>query len=545
MAPKIKILYVEDNPLNKALIRRILEIQGYEVVEANDGLSGVRMARLEQPDLVLMDINMPGLDGYEASTMLKGVPGMENIPIVAFTAKATPEDHERMLAAGCDGYIPKTCPPQQLLEEIEAYLQGKRETLSGPQRAAVARAYQQRLVKRLENKIAELTRANEDLALLNSVARAITSTLNLDELLGLITQLVEETLDVQACSVLLLDEQSGALVFKAVAGLGADKLIGLQLQPGQGIAGWVAHHGQSALVNDVHRDPRFFPHVDEILGQQTRSLICVPLRVKGAVIGVIEAINRIEAAFDQETLQLLESLASTASLGIENARLYYDLQQERDHLIGKEEEIRRSIARDLHDGPTQLLSAISMNVDYIKKLQRLAPEKVDEELENLQRLANEAAYEVRTLLFGLHPTILETRGLTAALEVYAERFHDRSGMRLALDTPADLAPKLSREAEIAAFIIVQEAVNNAKRHAEASEVQIQLRQTDGALAITVRDNGKGFDLPQVSSASDRRASFGLKTMAERARLVNAEFNLQSKPDHGTVVTLRLPLNGHQ
>jgi signal transduction histidine kinase len=540
---KTKILYVEDNRLNKALVRRILETRGYDVVEADDGLSCVRVAQEQRPDLILMDIDMPGLDGYEASTMLKGVPGLEDVPIVAFTAISSREDRERMLAAGCDGYIPKTCPPEELFKQIEAYLQGKREKLTGPETAAKVRAYQQRLVERLENKIHELTRANEDLALLNNVAGAINSTLDLNELLKLITQLVEETLEVQACSVLLSDEQTGELVFKAVSGIGSDQLIGVRLAPGQGIAGWVAGEGQAVLTNDVRRDPRFFSGIDEKFEIQTRSIVCVPLRVKGEIIGVIEAVNKIEGQFPHEALRLLDSIGSTAALAIENARLYRDLQDERDHLIRKEEEVRRTIAHNLHDGPTQMLAAISMNVDFIKKLHRNAPEKVEEELDQLQRLADDTAHDVRTLLFGLHPIILETRGLTAALEVYVERFQDRRGPQLNLDLPPRLKTYLSQEAEIAAFIIVQEAINNARKHAEASAIRVTLRQTDTLFTIRVEDDGRGFNPGIISRDYDRRVSFGLSSMAERARLANAEFEVDSTPGQGTTVTLRFLLNG--
>jgi signal transduction histidine kinase len=268
----------------------------------------------------------------------------------------------------------------------------------------------------------------------------------------------------------------------------------------------------------------------------------VPVRVKGKIIGVIEAVNKLEGQFDQDSLRWLGSLASTAALAIENARLYSDLQEERDSLIRKEEEIRRNIARDLHDGPTQMVSALAMNVDFIKKLKVLAPDELDQELENLQQLANEATHDIRNLLFGLHPTILQTHGLQAAVEIYTERYHDRRGAKLSLDVVPELKPRISKEAEIVAFIIIQEAVNNAKKHAEASEVIIKLRQTNEHLVIVVQDNGKGFDLAQISRDYDKRVSFGLMTMLERARLINGELKLKTEPGGGTSVILTLPLD---
>ncbi|MEM7348164.1 MAG: GAF domain-containing protein [Chloroflexota bacterium] len=511
------------------------------MLDAHDGLSGVNMAIAEQPDLVLMDINMPGLDGYEASTLLRGLPDIAEVPIVAYTALVmTDDDYERLLAAGCDGYISKSVSPQELVEEIEAYLQGKHSPLDEAQRNAGVRAYQQRLVERLQDQINKLTRANEDLMLMNNVAQAINSTLNMDEMINHLTQLIVENLDAQVCSILLLNARD-ELVYKAVTGGESENLLDLRLDLGQGFPSIVAQTGQPLLNNDVRNNPGFVSEIDQRLGIQTRSILSVPLHVKGRVIGVIEVRNKIEGEFDDDSLQLLNSLASTAALTIENANLYRDLQDERDTLIKKEEEIRRSIARDLHDGPTQMLSAISMNVDFIKKLRHKAPDKVPDELANLQRLSNEAAREVRALLFGLHPTVLETQGLIAALEVLVERSQDLYGVKLVLNVQSAAEPMLSKMAQIEAFIIVQEAVNNARKHANSPEIFITLWETPKSVVITVQDHGVGFNLVDVTG-DDQRISFGLMTMPERARLVGAKFDIQSAPGQGTTVTLEIPFD---
>ena len=537
-----KILYIEDNTLSKILARQILEKEGFEVLEAGDGLAGVNLAISTKPDLILMDMNLPGLDGYEASTRLKSMPDMVETPIIAFTGRAqTKDDQERIFAAGCDGFISKESSPNEFLEQIQTYLQGNHEAVSEAARGAGARAYQQRLVQRLQDQVKKLTRANEELTLLNNVAHTITSTLNLKDTLNLIMHQVEEAMEVEACSLLLLDEETGELVFEAASGIGADQLIGVRLKPGQGIAGWVAREAKPALVNDVRNDTRFFKGVDEAVKVQTQSIICVPLLVKNNIIGVLEALNKNEGKFDQESIQILDSLASTAVLAIENARLYTRLQNERDQLIKKEEEIRRAIARDLHDGPTQLVSAMSMSVEYIKNLRQVAPDKVDQALDSLQTMANEAAHDIRNLLFGLHPTILETQGLVAALEIYVERFTDRKGMKLTLDLESGLNMNIHKEAEIIAFIIIQEAVNNARKHANASETVIKLRHGDESLLVTIQDDGRGFDMAAITDSYDKRLSFGLTTMSERAQLIEAGYDLKSQPGQGTTIKLKLPL----
>jgi len=117
-----KILYIEDNPENRLLVRRILEAEGYNVVEAVDGPSGLEAARASPPDLILLDINLPEMDGYELVRRLRQIPGLANTPIIALTAYALKGDRERILAAGCDGYIQKPIDVDSLPVQVASFL---------------------------------------------------------------------------------------------------------------------------------------------------------------------------------------------------------------------------------------------------------------------------------------------------------------------------------------------------------------------------------------------------------------------------------------
>lgn len=158
------ILYVEDNVANRELVRQVLEGVGYTVREAADGLSGIKAAQEIQPDLILMDINIPGMDGYEATTRIKSLPELSNIPIIALTAKVMAGDRERALAAGCSGYIAKPIDIDTLPRQVAEFLGGMRESIPDEQESAYLREYNERLVDRLEKKVQELTKANEALA---------------------------------------------------------------------------------------------------------------------------------------------------------------------------------------------------------------------------------------------------------------------------------------------------------------------------------------------------------------------------------------------
>jgi two-component system cell cycle response regulator DivK len=117
-----RILYIEDNPDNRLLIRRVLQAEGYEVLEAIDGQTGMERAAEVQPDLILMDINLPEIDGYEVTARLKQLPGLSRIPIIAVTANVMKGDREKTLAAGCDGYIQKPIDIDLLPGQIERFL---------------------------------------------------------------------------------------------------------------------------------------------------------------------------------------------------------------------------------------------------------------------------------------------------------------------------------------------------------------------------------------------------------------------------------------
>ena len=123
----MKILYVEDNPQNMRLVRKMLRVGGYDMIEAMDGNTGLEMAARERPDLILMDINLPDIDGTEVTARIKAEAELRDIPIIALTANAMFGDRERFLDAGCDGYIAKPVSKNELLNTI-AYFLNKHET---------------------------------------------------------------------------------------------------------------------------------------------------------------------------------------------------------------------------------------------------------------------------------------------------------------------------------------------------------------------------------------------------------------------------------
>ncbi len=168
----------------------------------------------------------------------------------------------------------------------------------------------------------EINRRADELKTLNEIGQAINSTLDLQETLTLVTRHTTRLMDAAAASLALRDDERGEIVFAAAYGEASEAVIGLRLPLGQGIAGWVARHGQPILAPDVSADPRFYAEVDRQSGFATRAILCVPLQSKGRTIGAIEVMNKRRGMFTPDDQALLQALAVSAATAIENAQLY-------------------------------------------------------------------------------------------------------------------------------------------------------------------------------------------------------------------------------
>jgi len=305
----------------------------------------------------------------------------------------------------------------------------------------------------------------------------------------------------------------------------------------------VTRHKQPVIVDDAQHDTRFFRRITEGTGIEVGSVLCAPLVTRDRVIGALQILNKAQGAhFDDDDLDMLTAFAAQSATAIESARLYQDLRRERDRLIVVDEEARRRLARDLHDGPAQMLASMIMTVEFIQRLLDRHPEQVPEELAELRNLGERALYQVRTLLFELRPVILETRGLAPALEAYVERQQGEGDLEYHLDVGGFAGGgRLIPTAERAIFDIIQEAVGNVRKHARARNVWITLAVADDQLLAGVRDDGRGFDVERMKAEYAQRSSLGMLNMEERAQAVGGMLSIRSQPGAGTTVELSAPL----
>lgn len=157
----MKVLHIEDRAENRLLVRKVLEARGHQVIDCVDGLTGLELARLDRPDLILVDLNIPTLNGYEVVSRLKNEVSLAGVPVVAITAEG---DRERALALGFDGFLAKPIRPANFEAQLLAFKAGLRERGDEQQRAEHLLAHSQQVANRLEEKLRELTRANERLS---------------------------------------------------------------------------------------------------------------------------------------------------------------------------------------------------------------------------------------------------------------------------------------------------------------------------------------------------------------------------------------------
>ena len=380
---------------------------------------------------------------------------------------------------------------------------------------------------------------------LQEIAQNLAAELDLETLLERIVEAAVVVVQASAGSLLIWDALNNDLVFAVAKGGGGQALIGRRMPAYKGIAGWVLTRRRPAIVHNVSQDPRFFSAIDESLGFHTSSLLVVPLVAKGETIGVLEVLNKaLEQPFDQQDTELLMALAGQAAVTIKNARLYRQVEEERDRIVALEEQVRKDLACEVHDGPAQMLSAIIMHLSVIQDLVARNPEQAAEEIVLVRGTASKALQQIRSMIFELRPVILQTQGLIAALHTYVERLRETEDMTIHAELE-DWPERLPTRIEEICFAIIQEALTNVKKHAEASNTWLQVAQQDARLIVDIRDDGKGFEVTRLVVLEAQDGHLGLLNMRERAEMVGGELAIRSQLGWGTRVTLSIPLSPEQ
>jgi signal transduction histidine kinase len=391
-----------------------------------------------------------------------------------------------------------------------------------------------------------LRRGNERAKAIFEMASTLSATLNYKRVLTTMLDLSMMGLteavgpDPSLIGVILLFEEEGNFErLKVHAGRNIPRSDESRVVSGQsGLIARAIYTAEPVIAEQVSNDPVLLQFV---CMQNVRSAICAPLRAGFEIFGVVLFASPNLNYFHEEHVQLLTTLCNQGIIALRNAQLYQDLLSEQRKILAKEAEARHKLARELHDGPTQTISAIAMRLNFVRVMLKKEQDasKVEAEVAKIEELARKTTQEVRTMLFTLRPVVLETQGLGAALEQYADRLRQTEELNVEVD-PGSYDSQLDKEAESVVFSVVEEAVGNVKKHANANRVLVRLRVDANTFTVEIQDDGVGFDAEAVQRRREA-GHLGLLNMQERAELMGGRFTIQSQPGAGTRVRLDIPI----
>jgi two-component system phosphate regulon sensor histidine kinase PhoR len=361
----------------------------------------------------------------------------------------------------------------------------------------------------------ELMRRTKQLSAINNAARIMASSLEFDSVPQTILEEAVRVLGANAGSIALLDETS-ALVFKAVVGPSSEKLVNVKVPAGHGLIGWVSQNSKSVRVDDVRKDPRFYRGIDQTTGLTTLNVIAVPLLIARRVIGVLELINKIEGKFDEEDLTVVETLAQSAAVTIENARLVRDLRvhalelekayaelKEADHL---KSEMVQNVSHELRAPLTFILGYIEllMSNDFGQMTddQQKAMDVVHRKCMLLNKIVNDIVTLQKLEIAGLNLQAVSLNTLLTQTLQAAQFSAQEAQQTLTTDMPSHDVQVAADEQRLSQ--VLDNLVNNAIKFSKpGGTITLRLRDERSFTRIEVQDMGIGVPADKLEKIFDR------------------------------------------
>ncbi|HLG16681.1 MAG TPA: PAS domain S-box protein [Blastocatellia bacterium] len=481
---RVNILIVDDRPSEILALQACLDPLGHNLVSASSGMEALRHVLTTDFAVILLDVNMPGLDGYETATVIRERDESRNTPILFVTATAmTSSEVMKGYVVGAVDYVLEPYTPEVLRWKVGVFveLHKARQRLKGQ-------------LRRSEEKYRDI--------FMNAVEGIFQSTPD------------GRLLEVNPALARILGYATPAEL-----GAGAE---------GNVLRSYV--HPQSR-----EEFTRRLEAAGEVRGFETE------LRRKDGSVAWVAMSARAARSESGELLSYEGTLVDITERKLaEQALKHYGerLESLTHQLIQARENEQHRIARELHDEVGQVLTVVGFDLHGLQKTE--GTPAFAERLEDCKRSVKRAIDQVRNLALDLRPTLLDDFGLGPALKWCATRAADRAG--LALDLAIDeLEQRFSGDLETIIYRVAQEALTNVMRHANATQLRVELHHRNAELQLVISDNGAGFDVAAAEERAARGLSLGLLGMEERVSLAGGQIEVESAPSHGTVVRVRFQL----
>ena len=343
------ILIIDDDPDIRETARAALSLEGYTVLDESNANRGIAAARRQPPDLILMSVSLPAVDGWTATHVIKSDPALAHIPIIAWTSTRIPGDEVGARAAGYDGYLPKPFDADALGRQIKTWLNQPSDG-GEPSPTAPGPAHLQQLKDHLRDRQA-------DLEALYRASQVLTASLDPAVVLRTVLEQAVAAVNATGGGLYLLDAHRRP-IDQMHTGDFARKLPQETIQAilKRGAASWAIGHLGPAIIDDTFNDPRWVKTEE---GGRVRSALIVPLVGREGVLGVLLLNHNEVGHFTQNHIALLSSLTAQAAIALDNARLYDQARKERQKLLAILDSSADAVVVTDTDGSITMINVIA------------------------------------------------------------------------------------------------------------------------------------------------------------------------------------------
>ena len=706
----IHILIVEHSPTQALKLRYLLEKNAYQVTVTHNGKDALTAIQRQRPTLILSNVLMPEMDGYELCQWLKSDENLKQIPVVLLTSLSDPQDILRGMESGANNFIVKPYEEKFLLSRLRDILEnqelrkismsemgmeiffGGKKYFFTPDRVQIVdllfssletavqknrelgeardnyqtlldtsadailvldRSKQVRFVNPAAEELFErqldqwneqgfdyplragatselkilrqngaivvaemrvvetrwqgepaylaslrditqrkcaeeaMQKRNRELSLLHRISQMFSSSLELDKVIETALEEIQRILNAFSTSIWLVEAEHDEIVCMHARGPGGANLVNTRLAIGQGLTGWAAEHNEVLIISDTWADARHHKQLNQRVKETSRSMISVPLRSKGQVIGVLNLTAPDVDHFSNEDLRLLEPIAGVAAVAIENARLYTEAQAE----IAERKRAEAALleAKEAADAANQAKSKFLANMSHELRTPLNAilgfsyllrhDENVSEDQQQHLNIINRSGEHLLTLINQVldlskieagRMTLDESPfNLPLLLKELSDLFQlraEKKGLTLIFDSPPDL-PQMLQGDEIKLRQVLINLLNNALKFTKEGSIRLSVSskklpggldntslKTDRNILFSVKDTGPGMTAEElervfeafVQTTSGREASegtgLGLAISQRFVRLMGGTIHVDSAPGQGSTFSFTLPAN---